>query len=156
MSKKFVLTENTKKFFGVTLYQIKAVRAFGDIEEGELGGWVEKEENLNQSGNAWVSGNALVSGDARVSGDAIVESRKHIAWFSSVGSEDGTLTAYTIKTGEIGVTRGCFQGTLEEFESKVKQRHNDTRYAEEYLALIQYIKLRFQGITVSVIEEEGK
>ena len=29
---------------------------------GELGGFVEKEENLKQSGDAWVSGHAEVSG----------------------------------------------------------------------------------------------
>ncbi len=42
---------------------------FGDVEKGEKGGWVEKEDNLSQvSGNAWVSGDAQVSGDARVYG----------------------------------------------------------------------------------------
>lgn len=58
--KKFILTETTRDFLGITLYQIKAVQAFGDIEVDELGGWVEKEENLSQSGNAWVFGNAWV------------------------------------------------------------------------------------------------
>jgi len=42
--KKFILTKVTKVNYGVTLYQIKAVRSFGNIKEGELGGWIEKEK----------------------------------------------------------------------------------------------------------------
>jgi len=83
--KKFILTETTKEFFGITLYQIKAARAFGGIEEGELGGWVEKEENLSTEGDAWVSGDALVSGNARVSGNAWVSGDARVsgnAWVS--------------------------------------------------------------------------
>ena len=70
--KKFELTSETKVVFGRTLYRIKALVKFGNVDAGELGGWVEKEENLSQSGNAWVSGNARVYGNAGVSGDAWV------------------------------------------------------------------------------------
>ncbi|HCU0191098.1 TPA: hypothetical protein OUE07_004422, partial [Citrobacter koseri] len=67
MTKKFELVaELTKEFFGRKLFRIRAVVSFGDVSEGDLGGWVEKENNLDQSGDAWVSGNARVSGDARV------------------------------------------------------------------------------------------
>ena len=84
--KKFELTAESKiNIFGKKLFRIKALISFGDVEEGETGGWIEKEENLEQSsgnawvygnaevyGNAWVSGNARVSGDAEVSGNARV------------------------------------------------------------------------------------
>ena len=70
--KKFELTTNTKMFLGKKLFQIKALISFGDVEVGELGGYIEKEENLDYDGDAWVSGNACVSGDARVYGDACV------------------------------------------------------------------------------------
>ena len=118
--------------------------SFGGVEAGELGGFVEKEENLDQSGDAWVSG------DARVSGNAQVLSRKHVAWFSSVGSEDGTLTAYTTKQNNIEITRGCFQGSLEKFEAAVAKRHGESDFGKQYVALVQYIKLRFMGVTVEV------
>jgi len=79
MNKKYSLTNNTKVWCGITLFQIKAEMSFGCIVKGELGGYIEKEENLSQvSGNAWVYGNAqvygdaLVYGDARVYGDALV------------------------------------------------------------------------------------
>ena len=69
--KKFELTgEFITNIFGKKLFRIRALVAFGDVETGELGGYVEKEENLSDDGNAWVSGNARVSGDARVYGDA--------------------------------------------------------------------------------------
>ena len=72
--KKFELTAESKiNIFGKKLFRIKALISFGDVEEGETGGWIEKEENLEQSsGDAWVSGDAEVSGDARVYGNARV------------------------------------------------------------------------------------
>ncbi|MDM3050900.1 hypothetical protein OGV87_09855, partial [Citrobacter sp. CK183] len=73
MTKKFELVaELTKEFFGRKLFRIRAVVSFGDVSEGDLGGWVEKGINLEQSGNAWVYGDAQVYGDARVSGNAQV------------------------------------------------------------------------------------
>lgn len=50
--KKFELPTNTKMFFGRNLFQIKALVSFGDVKEGELGGFVEKEENLDHDGDA--------------------------------------------------------------------------------------------------------
>lgn len=62
--KKFELTSEFVTFLGKKLFRIKALVSFGDVKEGELGGLVEKEENLDQSGDARVYGDAWVSGDA--------------------------------------------------------------------------------------------
>ena len=70
--KKYSLTKEKKVEFGVTLFRIKANISFGIVSKGELGGWIEKEDNLDQEGNAWVSGDAQVYGDARVYGNAQV------------------------------------------------------------------------------------
>ena len=78
--KKYELTAESIVKFGRVLFRIKALVAFGDVEEGELGGFIEKEENLDQSGNAWVSGNARVSGDAQVSGNAWVSFRDRLLY----------------------------------------------------------------------------
>ena len=72
MSKKFELTSNFKVFLGRKLFQIRALISFGDVKEGDLGGYVEKEENLSHGGNAWVYGNAKVYGNAWVYGNAEV------------------------------------------------------------------------------------
>ena len=70
--KKFELTSEFVTFLGKKLFRIKALISFGNVEEGELGGYVEKEENLSNDGNAWVYGNARVSGNAWVCGNARV------------------------------------------------------------------------------------
>ncbi len=71
--KKFELTSETKiNIFGKKLFRIKALISFGSVEEGETGGWVEKEDNLSHSGNAWVFDNAEVSDNARVFDNAWV------------------------------------------------------------------------------------
>ena len=70
--KKFELTTESIVKFGRTLYRIRALVAFGNVKEGELGGFLEKEENLSQDGDAWVCENAWVSGTAKVSGNATV------------------------------------------------------------------------------------
>ena len=50
----------------INLYRIKALRDFDNVRKGDLGGYIEKEENLSQEGNCWVYNNAKVYGNARV------------------------------------------------------------------------------------------
>ena len=97
--KKFELTaEFVTNVFGKKLFRIKALVAFGNVEKGELGGFIEKEDNLSHDGEAWVygdarvSGNALVSGDARVYGDARVSDNALVygnAWVSGNAQVSG-------------------------------------------------------------------
>ena len=71
--KKFELTtEFITNALGKKLFRIKALVEFGDVKAGELGGYVEKEENVSQDGNAWVYGDARVYGDTKVFGNAWV------------------------------------------------------------------------------------
>ena len=76
--RKYGFTGLTKIFNRHILHQIIALKDFGDVKRGDIGGWIESEDNLTQAGNAWVSGdawvygNALIYGDARVFGDATV------------------------------------------------------------------------------------
>ena len=42
---KYKLTKNTKEVNGITLYQIQALRDFGNVKNEDLGGWIEKEDN---------------------------------------------------------------------------------------------------------------
>src|SRR5574337_259934 len=74
MSKKYelVLNDSTMINGGVKLFRIKALKDFGIVKKGDLGGYIEKEDNLSQEGDAWVSGNARVTGHAWVSGNAWV------------------------------------------------------------------------------------
>lgn len=54
--RKYEFTGKTRVIGEVILHQIKAVISFGEVVPGELGGWIEKEDNLSQAGDAWVWG----------------------------------------------------------------------------------------------------
>lgn len=60
--RKYEFTGETKVFLNKTLHRIRAIVDFGTVHAGDVGGWVEKEENLNHCGAAWVSGDAWVCG----------------------------------------------------------------------------------------------
>ena len=143
MEKHFELLENDFKIngFDIKLFRIKATKKTKYTEIGDLGGYVEKLENL--SGNAWVYGNAEVSGNARVSGDAEVSGNADLFWISKIGSSNRTTTIFKCKENVIKVKCGCFFGTLLEFENKVKETHKDNRHSKEYLALIEIAKAKF-------------
>lgn len=70
MKKYRLLDSDTKVFFGRTLFRTQALNSFGDVQEGDLGGYIEKEKNLSHDGNAWVYNNAQVFDEARVCGNA--------------------------------------------------------------------------------------
>jgi hypothetical protein len=72
MKKYELVTDSFIEVFGKKLYRIKAKINFGNILKGDLGGFIETEANLDQSGDAWVYGNARVYDNARVYGDAWV------------------------------------------------------------------------------------
>ena len=66
MKKYTLLLDDTIEVSGITLHRIKALSSFNGVSVGDLGGYIEKVDNLSQYGDAWVSGNAKVFGDARV------------------------------------------------------------------------------------------
>ena len=67
MEKKYELTKIAGNFFGETLHRIRALKDFCDVEKGDIGGWVESEDNLSQEGTCWVYDNAKVIANARIS-----------------------------------------------------------------------------------------
>lgn len=66
MTKKYRLTDEYIKFYGKKLYRIEALKNFSHIKKGDLGGFIEKEENLSHDGYCWVYDNAKVYDNARV------------------------------------------------------------------------------------------
>lgn len=120
MNKKYELTTDSKTLFGKKLFRIKALISFGDIEKGELGGYIEKEDNLSPHGNAWVSG------------DAEVFSTSHMLVVGPIGSRNAFTTFYRNKDNGITVKCGCFNGSIDKFLEKVNETHGDSKYAEVY------------------------
>lgn len=68
--KKYEMTDETLVHRGHKLRRIRALSAFGRIEAGAIGGWVEAEDNLSQQGLSWVGWNAKAYGEARIFEDA--------------------------------------------------------------------------------------
>ena len=234
MEKKYILTDETVEHLGHTLYRIQAVKAFGFVSAGTLGGFIESEKNLDHDGNAWVFGNAsvfddaMVSGDAWVSGDADVSGNAMVSGIASVsgdawvfgdarvfgdaavsgnasvsgdawvfgdaevsgdarvsgnarvfgnamvfgdvdvsgntrvsgnarvhkpsdialikgfGREFRTTSFFRCADGFVRCQCGCFYGTIDEFRSKVRETHGDSKYAKEYLMTADLMELHFK------------
>ena len=144
--KKFEFTGETKTislfFRTATLHRIRAVAEFGLVKIGDLGGWIEKEENLSHEGKAWVWGNAKVCGDAKVWGNAKVFSASHVLVIGAIGSRDDFTTFFRDKDNEITVKCGCFLGKIDKFLEKVTQTHGDSKYALVYRAAVEVARLQ--------------
>ena len=144
--KKYEFTGEVKKFCGSTLHQIRAVKDFAIVKAGDIGGWIEKEENLRHDGNAWVCGDALVYGNARVYGDAEVcgnaqvSKQSHWLCIGPIGSRNGFTTFFRSKGRAIFVSCGCFRGDIDAFCEKVKLTHGDNQYAKAYMIAAEQAK----------------
>lgn len=68
--RKYEFTRETKEAGFRTLHRIRAVINFGDVKVGDLGGFIEREENLSHDGTAWVYASAWICDNARIFGNA--------------------------------------------------------------------------------------
>lgn len=156
--KKYELTRETKVINGVELHRIKALESFGNIKEGELGGWIESEKNLSQYGDAWVGenakvygnatvrGNAIICGDATVFGNAEVFGNAKVFGNAEVrGKEDfivfknwwssGRYFTWTRSNNKWEV--GCFYGSGEELIAKAYK--DSEKSGREYERVVKYV-----------------
>ena len=236
MERKYIFTEDEMVLHRRILHRIQAAKNFGNVKTGDIGGWIEREENLSHEGTCWIyddakayddsrilsqaklRGNArilhnaivedkaVISGDAKIygkahifgmaaiferasvcglaqidnwaiiGGDAIVyeyamvtghailegraevygstkvegstklrstaliQSSKDYLTIGPIGSRNDYTTFAKSKSGDILVFCGCFTGTLEEFETRVREEHGENQYGFDYIALIEFIK----------------
>lgn len=69
--KKYKLIQDSRIWqYDRAIYRIQALRDFSDVKKGDLGGFVESEENLSQEGNCWIYDNAQAVEKSTVKGDA--------------------------------------------------------------------------------------
>ena len=153
MKKKYELTEETLAVDGHVLHRIKALRDFGNVKKGNIGGWIEGQENLSHDDDCWVYGNAEVYGNAKVLGDAEVYGNAKVLgnaevhgnaevekksdyivfknWWSS-----GRYFTWTRSNDKWRV--GCFYGTGEEL---IKKAYNDSEEkGREYERVVKYVE----------------
>ena len=71
-NKKYELTNETIEYGIYTLHRIRALKDFGSVKAGALGGWVESQYNLSQDGDCWIYNDAKVFDGARILDSASV------------------------------------------------------------------------------------
>ena len=138
---KYEFTEETIEVSGKVLHRIKAIRDFGGIKAGTLGGFIEKEENLSHEGNCWVFGsakvydNAKVCGNAKVFGDAEIKGKTDYIVFKNWWSS-GRYFTWTRSNNMWKV--GCFYGTGEEL---IQKAYKDSEISgREYERVVRYVE----------------
>ena len=100
--KKYEFTGETKEIkedFSkvITVHRIRAIRDFGDVHVGDIGGWIECENNLSHKGNCWVYDNAIVYNCAIIYNNATIHDSalvKNSAYVIDDAKIFGTATAY--------------------------------------------------------------
>lgn len=55
-----------------SVYRIIALKDFGNVKTGDIGGYIESEYNLSQKGNCWIGVDAIVAGYTHIDGDTII------------------------------------------------------------------------------------
>ena len=81
--------------------------------------------------------------NAEVFGKAEVYGKADYITIKGLGSKYRNTTIFKTKEN-IAVKCGCFYGTLAEFVDKVKETHGNSKFAKEYLALIDLVKIHFE------------
>ena len=87
---KYELSGRAKLIDGTEHYRIKALKNFGNVQKGAIGGYVESMFNLSQEGNCWIYDDAKVTGlscvkdDAEVSGNAIVSGQSLVRGYAKI------------------------------------------------------------------------
>ena len=126
--KKYIMTADTIVFAGIKLSRIKALRDFGNVKNGELGGYIYSEKNLSHYGTCWVSDNAQVRDNAFVGGSAQVRDRAIVCDFAIVRdlatvSDIAVVGGYAVVDDDSRVSGESIFGIVEFF----KKEQNGTR-----------------------------
>lgn len=116
---KFEFTGETKVWLGIKLHRIRAVAAIEAIgvSAGDIGGWIEKEENLSVYGDAWVSGVNI----------------------TAVRSDNYTFTVAPTPDGP-RIIAGCRYFSFNEARKHWTETRGGTQLGEESLALVDHLE----------------
>ena len=151
------------------LYRIKALKDFNDVKKGDLGGYIEKEDNLGHEGNCWICGDARVFGKALICGDARVFGKAQVfggarvygnakILGNSMIGDEGNINSNNdyINMGPIGDLYATFYIgthdnikivynqnilTIDEFINSLNRNFNiNDECKNQYIGMIEYVK----------------
>lgn len=132
--KKYEFTGEVLHLNNKVLHRIRALRDFGEVEEGSSGGFIEKEVNLSHKGNCWIYNDAKVYDDALVFGDAEIEKDSDYMVFKNWWSS-GRYFTWTKSNNMWRV--GCFYGTGKEL---IERAYDDSELSgREYERVVNYV-----------------
>lgn len=98
-----------------TVNRIRALKDFappnkiGEVHKGDLGGWIESEENLSQDGLCWIDEEAVAIEKATIKDNAYVCENSWIHG-NAVISENGTVDESAIVGGNVIVCGDAYVG----------------------------------------------
>ena len=71
--KKYELIKEGKDYFAEReMFRIRALKDFGNVKAGDIGGWVCSYNNLSQEGDCWIYDNAKCLDNARIFDNAMM------------------------------------------------------------------------------------
>ena len=123
--KKYEFTEEIKRIGNIELHRVRALCDFKDVKAGDLGGWIEKEENLSHEGSCWVYDSAQVYGGE---------------WDKSPLYIQGTRWSFNVAS-DTKIQVGCQRHTWQEWHDKFREiaaEHAGEDIIPEY---VQYFNL---------------
>lgn len=69
---KYTITSNILTIDNRDFFQVKALKDFGSVKAGDLGGYIQSSENLSQEGNCWIGRDVVLMDNARVEDNATI------------------------------------------------------------------------------------
>lgn len=122
-TKKYELTDETMDWHGITLYRIRALKDFSIVHAGDLGGWVESEENLSQRRNCWIFGEEKSLRSCKIYGGVRILDQAIVCNYAKVGGFM-TITGSTNICGNI-----CMKGHYGRVEC-INMKYGETRLVD--------------------------
>lgn len=104
MELKYCLSDRQEFVMGRAVRRIFALRDFADVREGDMGGYVESEDNLSQEGDCWIYDDAMavdysqVSDNARLKHNAVAQDHSRVQG-NAVAGDDSTVADQAIVKG---------------------------------------------------------
>lgn len=106
-----ILMDNSIMYGKHKLYRIRALKSFGDVRKGEIGGYVESVCNLSQKGTCWIYDDAKACGfsqirsNAKLKGNAIAEGYAIVQSSAIVKDQANVMAKSVVK--DYAIVKDC-------------------------------------------------
>ena len=101
--KKYELIPSDKE----GLYRIKAMKDFSNVKKGDIGGYVQSENNLSHDGNCWIYDNAVVCDNAIIQDNAKIYGKAEV-WYDAVIQDNAKVFDNTQVYGNARIYGNAF------------------------------------------------